>query len=190
MSKTCPIACFMVPLANGGTACVTGTLAISTPRAPLWPMQMQRLKCSHSVQMNQLLANSSPAKGTHLRREENRANNSHLWQFSQYILKWRVATHTRNLCSAFNPSKCTHTVVNTHPEPMLRRPGSSWGFGLTSVVVLKVERMLVIHSPHRQFLPDPRFEPTTSGYKSNALSMRPRLLVALEVAFSRQGCNV
>ncbi len=41
---------------------------------------------------------------------------------------WRVATHTRNLCSAFNPSKCTHTAVsseqthkhthtvNTHPE--------------------------------------------------------------------------
>ncbi len=25
-----------------------------------------------------------------------------------------MATHTWNLCSAFNPSKCTHTVVNTH----------------------------------------------------------------------------
>ncbi len=23
-------------------------------------------------------------------------------------------THTHNLCSAFNPSKCTHPVVNTH----------------------------------------------------------------------------
>ncbi len=35
---------------------------------------------------------------------------------------------------------------------MLRRPGSSWGFGAllkdTSVVVLKVERALYIHSPH------------------------------------------
>ncbi len=65
---------------------------------------------------------------------------------------------------------------------MLRCPGSSWGFGallkgLTSFVVLKVERMLVIHSPHRQFLPEPRFEPTTSGYKSDALSIRPRLPV-------------
>ncbi len=187
----------MVPLANGGTACVTGTLAISTPRAPLWPMQMQRLKCSHSVQMIQLLANSSPAKGTHLRREEKRANNSKIiviygnFPNTFWSDVWpSMVTHTRNLCSAFNPSKCTHTVVNTHPEPMLRRPGSSWVFGLTSVVVLKVERMLVIHSPHRQFLPDPRFEPTTLGYKSNALSMRPRLLVALEVAFTRQGCNV
>ncbi len=25
-----------------------------------------------------------------------------------------MVTYTRNLCSAFNPSKCTHTVVNTH----------------------------------------------------------------------------
>ncbi len=27
-----------------------------------------------------------------------------------------MVTHTRNLCSAFNPSKCIHTVVNIHPE--------------------------------------------------------------------------
>ncbi len=51
---------------------------------------------------------------------------------------------------------------------MLRRPGSSWGIGallkgLTSVVVLKVERALVIHSPHRQFLPDLGIEPATFG---------------------------
>ncbi len=63
---------------------------------------------------------------------------------------------------------------------MLQRPGSSWVFGallkgLTSVVVLNVERTLVIHSPHQQFLPEPRFEPTTSGYKSDTLSIRPRL---------------
>ncbi len=25
-----------------------------------------------------------------------------------------METHTRNLCNEFNPSKCTHTVVNTH----------------------------------------------------------------------------
>ncbi len=97
-----------------------------------------------------------------------------------------MVTHTRNLCSAFNPSKCTHTAVNTHTvntrssgQPMLRRPGSSWGFSAllkgSSVVVLKVERALDIHSPHQQFLPDPRLEPATSGYKSDALSIRPRL---------------
>ncbi len=66
-----------------------------------------------------------------------------------------MVTHTQNLCSAFNPSKCTHTVVNTHTHTvnthpkqwaaiLLRRLGSSWGFGvllkgLTSVMVLKVE---------------------------------------------------
>ncbi len=74
-----------------------------------------------------------------------------------------MVTHTRNLCSAFIPSKCTHTavnththtVVNTHPEQwaaiLLRRPGNSWGFaallkGLTSVVVLRVEKELVNHN--------------------------------------------
>ncbi len=80
-----------------------------------------------------------------------------------------MVTHTRNLSSAFNPSKCTLTAVNTHPEQwaaILRRPGSSWGIGallkgLTSVVVLKVERALVIHSPHRQSLPDLGIEPAT-----------------------------
>ncbi len=41
------------------------------------------------------------------------------------------------MCSAFNPSKCTHTWSSGHP--MLWRTGSSWGFGallkgLTSVV--------------------------------------------------------
>ncbi len=55
-----------------------------------------------------------------------------------------MVTHTRNLSSAFNPSKCTLTAVNTHLEQwaaIFRRPGSSWGIGallkgLTSVVVL------------------------------------------------------
>ncbi len=82
-----------------------------------------------------------------------------------------MVTHTRNLSSAFNPSKCTLTAVNTHLEQwaaILRRPGSSWGIGallkgLTSVVVLKVERALVIHSPHLQSLPDLGIEPATFG---------------------------
>ncbi len=33
------------------------------------------------------------------------------------------------------------------------------------------------HFSCRQFLPEPRFEPTTSGHKSNALSIRPQLLL-------------
>ncbi len=72
------------------------------------------------------------------------------------------------------------THPSAHPEPMLWRLESSWGFsallkGHTSVGVLKVERMLIIHSPHRRFLPEPRFEPTNSGYKSDALLIWPRL---------------
>ncbi len=67
----------------------------------------------------------------------------------------RVCTVTQNLCSAFNPFKCTRTevntythMVNTHPEQcaaiLLWHPGSSRGFGalledLTSFVVLKME---------------------------------------------------
>ncbi len=35
--------------------------------------------------------------------------------------------------------------------------------GLNSVTVLRVERVLVIHSPHLQSLPDLRLEPTTFG---------------------------
>ncbi len=62
-----------------------------------------------------------------------------------------MVTHTRNLCSAFDPSK-VHTHSSEHTwssgQPMLRRPGSSWGFGAllkgTSVVVLRVERALAL----------------------------------------------
>ncbi len=88
-----------------------------------------------------------------------------------------MVTHTRNLCSAINPSKVhTHSSEHTHREHtpgaegshfMLRSPGSSWGFGAllkgTSVVVLRVERALDIHSPHLQFLPDLRLQLATFG---------------------------
>ncbi len=59
--------------------------------------------------------------------------------------------------SAFNPSKCTHTWSSG--QPTLQRPGSSWGFG----AMLK---------GLTSFMPEPRFEPTTSGYKSDTLSIR------------------
>ncbi len=57
---------------------------------------------------------------------------------------------------------------------MLRRPGSSWGFGallkgLTSVVVLKVERVLVIHSPTYNPCRTWDSNPQPSGYKSDSL---------------------
>ncbi len=62
-----------------------------------------------------------------------------------------MVTHTRNLCSAFNPSKCTHSSEHTHTQWTHTRSSGqpyccSWGFGallkgLTSVVVLKVEEI-------------------------------------------------
>ncbi len=104
------------------------------------------------------------------------------WKWSESDVTFRpsMVTHTRNLCSAINPSKVrTHTAVNTHTpwthtrssgQPfMLRSPGSSWGFGAllkgTSVVVLRVERALYIHSPHLQSLPDLRLELATFGLR-------------------------
>ncbi len=57
-----------------------------------------------------------------------------------------------------------------HPEQWAANaaaPGEQLGFGAllkeTSVVVLRVERALVNHSPHQQSLPDLRFKPTTFG---------------------------
>ncbi len=58
--------------------------------------------------------------------------------------------------SAFNPSKCTHTW-------------SSGRSGEQSGVRCLAQGS---HLSRGQFLPEPRFEPTTSGYKSNALSIR------------------
>ncbi len=65
--------------------------------------------------------------------------------------------------SAFNPSKWSSG------QPTVRRPGSSWGFsallkGLTSVVDTSYQS--------RDSNPQPW---VTSGFKSNALSIRPRL---------------
>ncbi len=69
--------------------------------------------------------------------------------------------------SAFNPSKCTHTWSSG--QPTLRRPGSSWGFGalpkgFTSVMDTSCQS--------RDSNPQPW---VTSGFKSKALSIRPRL---------------
>ncbi len=63
-------------------------------------------------------------------------------------------------------SEHTPGAVGSH---VTQHPGSSWGFGAllkdTSVMVLKEERALVIHSPHLQSLPDLRFKPTTFGLR-------------------------
>ncbi len=105
-----------------------------------------------------------------------------------------TVTHTRNSCSAFNPSKVhthssehtpwTHTRSSVQPF-MLQRSGSSWGFGAllkgTSVVVLRVERALCIHSPtYKSYQPKTRTQPL--DYESDSITIRPRLPLALYVA--------
>ncbi len=88
------------------------------------------------------------------------------------------------ICALHLPIQSAHTQQWTHTRSsgqpfMLRRPGSSWGFGAllkgTSVVVLKVERALYIHSPHLQFLPARDSNPQPFDYKSESLTIRPRL---------------
>ncbi len=98
--------------------------------------------------------------------------------------KWRMVTHTRNMCSAFKPSK-VHTHTHTHREHrpgavgshFMQRPGSSWGFGAllkgTSVVVLREERSMYIHSLHLQSLPDWDSNSQPFDYESDSLIIRP-----------------
>ncbi len=113
-----------------------------------------------------------------------------VWKWKWSDIQPSMVTHIRNLCSAINPSKVhTHSSEHTHTlwthtrssgQPfMLRCPGSSWGFGAllkgTSVVVLKVERALYIHSPHLQFLPARDSNSQPLDYESDSLTIRPRL---------------
>ncbi len=129
-------------------------LAIIISYIPFESLKSQNSSCENHFEIGHCFT---------IERKGERGKGSGVWP--------SMVTHTRNLSSAFNPSKCTLTAVNTHLEQwaaILRRPGSSWGIGallkgLTSVVVLKVERALVIHSPHRQSLPDLGIEPATFG---------------------------
>ncbi len=112
-----------------------------------------------------------------------------IWYFNIFIFLWRdirpsMVTHTRNLCSAINPSKVhthssEHTPVAVGSYFMMWHPGSSWEFSAllmgTSVIVLRVERALYIHSPHRLFLPVRDSNPQPLGYEPDSLTIRPRL---------------
>ncbi len=91
-----------------------------------------------------------------------------------------MVTHTWNLCSAFNPSKCTHTAVNTHHEHTSGAVGSQC-CGARAAVGDLVPCSRV--SPHIEggesavhSLPPPTIPagPQTRT-KSNSLSIRPRL---------------
>ncbi len=63
--------------------------------------------------------------------------------------------------------------MHTHPEQLgiwYLAQGSHLSHGIESG-----ENPRYSPLSHQQFLTEPRFEPTTSGYKSDALSIRPRL---------------
>ncbi len=81
----------------------------------------------------------------------------HIHNYTEYNQQW-------NVFSAFNPSKWTHT------------PGAvgSWRCGAGEQLGVRCLAQ-GSHLSRGQFLPEPRFEPTTSDYKSNSLSTRPRL---------------
>ncbi len=112
------------------------------------------------------------------------------WKWKWRDIRPSMVTHTRNLCSAINPSKVhTHSSEHTHTPWthtwssgqlfMLWRLGSGWGFSAflkgTSVVVFRVERALYIHSPHLQFLPAQDSNSQPLDYESDSLTIRPRL---------------
>ncbi len=81
----------------------------------------------------------------------------HIHNHTEYNQQW-------NVFSAFNPSKCIHTL-----GAVSRRCGARGAvFGVWCLAQ-------GCHLSRGWFLPELRFEPTTSGYKSNALSIRPRL---------------
>ncbi len=81
----------------------------------------------------------------------------HIHNYTEYNQQW-------NVFSAFNPSKCIHTL-----GAVSRRCGARGAvFGVWCLAQ-------GCHLSRGWFLPELRFEPTTSGYKSNALSIRPRL---------------
>ncbi len=73
-----------------------------------------------------------------------------------YLSHTQLYNQQWNVLTAFNPSKCTHTWSSGQSGEQLGVQCLAQGS----------------HLSRGQFLPEPRFEPTTSGYKSNALSTR------------------
>ncbi len=97
-----------------------------------------------------------------------------MWKWSDV---WpSMVTHTRNLCSAFNPSKCTHTAVNTHTPWTHTRSSGQPGEQLGVRCLAQVSHRHGIEggeSNNSCRTWDSNLWP--SGYKSDSLSIRPRL---------------
>ncbi len=89
---------------------------------------------------------------------DSHSDGTHSLQRIQWWAKGKDVTHTLNLCSAFNPSKCAHTAVSSEQDVSPQ----SWYWGW---------RERWTFTPCLQSLPDLR----PLGYKSDSLSIRPRL---------------
>ncbi len=78
-----------------------------------------------------------------------------------------MVTHAQNLGSAINPSKVhTHSSEHTHPEQWAAIYAAALALLKgTSVVALKVERELYIHSPPPTIPACPRLELATFGLR-------------------------
>ncbi len=77
----------------------------------------------------------------------------HIHNYTEYNQQW-------NVFSAFNPSKCTHLEQWAADSAAPGEQLGVWCLAQGS------------HLSRGQYLPELRFEPTTSGYKSDALSIR------------------
>ncbi len=126
-----------------------------------------------------------------------------LVHLKKYIYMWcivKYGTHSQNWCSAFNPSKCTHTAVSsehTHCEHTPRAvgshcssPGSNWG----SVPCSRAPqswywRWGECHShPHLQPCQTWDSNPQPLDCKSDSLTIRPHFPgLSPERCFTQQG---
>ncbi len=79
----------------------------------------------------------------------------HIHNYTEYNQQWLPYNF-----SAFNPSKCTHLEQWAADTAAPGEQLGVWCLAQGS------------HLSRGQFLLEPRFEHTTSGYKSNALSIR------------------
>ncbi len=133
-----------------------------------------------AVHLTHPRAHTPGAVDTHTHTQTWSSGHTHLGQWTHTHLEQWTHTHT---WSSGHTHTHTHThtpgAVDTHLEQWahthkhththleqstLRRPGSSWGFG----ALLKGLTSVVDNSCRSR-------EPTTSDYKSSALSIRPRL---------------
>ncbi len=92
-----------------------------------------------------------------------------------------MVTNTRNLCSGFNPSKRTHTAVNTHTHThTVNTHGEQLGVRCLAQGHLsrgiQGGRERYIHSLHLQFLPDLRLELATFGFPNHDFPVRTYMI--------------